>query len=910
MERILVLMSRIGSLFRRKELDVRLDEELRAHVDLAIAENMRRGMAPEEARTAALREFGGVTQTRERYRVQRGLPWVEQIVRDVRFAMRQLRKSPGFTLTAILTLTLGLGANTAVFSLINALLLRPLPVPHADELVVLRADSDDDGKYGPNYNSAAPLARALEKRHDVFDSVAAYTGMSRFQVRGASGSANVPGSIVSGQYFSVMETQPLMGRYLTPQDDQPGGGPGGYAVVISENFWRTWFSGAPDVLGRKLVIANAPFTVVGVMPKSFIGAAPTARPQIYAPMWAEPVIDAPSDSIAGGMHSWWLTVIARRKASVSLEQTNVALSAVSGRIVDEVAADKTAGDWTTDARKHHLHFVAEPGAKGYTYLREMFVKPLVAVFCLCGAMLLLACLNLASLLMARAAARERELATRLAMGATRGRLVQQLMVESLLIALLGTAAGVSAAPFVSGLLARMILPSYPGMPLVLDTTLDVRVLFFVALIAIVTTALIGLIPALRATSKNLNEQIKSGSNATTARESTRLLPRVLMGLEVALALMLVIGAGLLATSLTRLYTTGLGFEPKGIVNVNFEMDKQSLDGDTLVRWYQQFGDVLKRQPGVTSVSFASIPPMSGETWDSDLHTPSSSGDRDVYMNAVSPDYFLTMHIPILAGRDFQWNETKASGLKIVLSQSAAKIFFPNGSAVGQTVTGWKGSTYAGATYEVIAVVGDTRYRSIQEDPPAEGYVAITQSEEHKPSYTTVIRSAAPTAPLAAAVHALVARMAPDIPAPVMTTMDSTIDASIGAERMMATLAVFFAVSALLVTGIGLYGTLAYATARRTSEIGIRIALGAQRVKVVTMIFRENAWVAICGSALGLGIALFASRVLASFLYNTSVRDPWVLVGSVAALTLIASAASLIPAIRAASVDPIKALRAD
>jgi ABC-type antimicrobial peptide transport system permease subunit len=226
------------------------------------------------------------------------------------------------------------------------------------------------------------------------------------------------------------------------------------------------------------------------------------------------------------------------------------------------------------------------------------------------------------------------------------------------------------------------------------------------------------------------------------------------------------------------------------------------------------------------------------------------------------------------------------------------------------VTGWKGSTYAGATYEVIAVVGDTRYRSIQEDPPAEGYVAITQSEEHKPSYTTVIRSAAPTAPLAAAVHALVARMAPDIPAPVMTTMDSTIDASIGAERMMATLAVFFAVSALLVTGIGLYGTLAYATARRTSEIGIRIALGAQRVKVVTMIFRENAWVAICGSALGLGIALFASRVLASFLYNTSVRDPWVLVGSVAALTLIASAASLIPAIRAASVDPIKALRAD
>ncbi len=701
-----------------------------------------------------------------------------------------------------------------------------------------------------------------------------------------------------------------MGRYLTPQDDQPGGGPGGYAVVIGEDFWRTWFSGAPDVLGRKLTIANTPFTVVGVMPKKFIGAAPTSRPQIYAPMWAEPVIDAPSNSIAGGMHSWWLTVIARHKPGVSLEQTNAALSAISGSIVDEVGADTTGGEWAADARKHHLHFVAEPGAKGYTYLRAMFVKPLVAVFCLCGAMLLLACLNLASLLMARAAARERELATRLAMGATRRRLVQQLMVESLLIALLGTAAGVGAAPFVSSLLARMILPRYPGMSLVLDTTLDLRVLFFVALIAIVTTALIGLVPALRATSKSLNEQIKSGSNATMTRERTRLLPRVLMGLEVALALILVVGAGLLATSLTRLYSTGLGFEPKGIVNINFEMNKQSLDGQALVRWYQQFGDALTRQPGVASVSFASIPPMSGETWDSDLHTPSSSGDRDVYMNAVSPNYFLTMRIPILAGRDFQWNETAASGLKIILSESAARTLFPNGSAVGQRVTGWKGSTYAGATYEVIAVVGDIRYRSIQEDPPAEGYVAITQSEEHKPSYTAVIRSVGPATPLAAVARALVARMAPDIPAPVMTTLNSRIDGSIGAERMMATLAVFFAVSALLVTGIGLYGTLAYATARRTSEIGIRIALGAQRLRVVAMIFRENVWVAVCGSALGLGIALFASRVLASFLYNTSVRDPWILLGSVAALTLIASAASMIPAIRAASVDPMKALRAE
>ncbi|HEX8810648.1 MAG TPA: FtsX-like permease family protein, partial [Terracidiphilus sp.] len=649
---------------------------------------------------------------------------------------------------------------------------------------------------------------------------------------------------------------------------------------------------------------------VGVMPKSFIGAAPTARPQIYAPISAEPVIDAPTDMIAGGMHTWWMNVLARRKPGVSLEQTNAALSAVSGSILEEIAADKTGGEWATNERKHHMHFAVEPGARGYTYLRKLFVKPLIAVFCLCGAMLLLACLNLTSLLMARAAARERELATRLAMGATRRRLIQQLMVESLLIALLGTAAGVSVAPFVSGLLAAMILPRYPGMSLVLDTTLDLRVLFFVALTAIATTALVGLIPALRATSKSLNEQIKSGSHASTARERTRLVPRVLMGMEVALALILVIGAGLLATSLTRLYSTGLGFEPKGIVHIDFDMDKQPLDGDALTRWYQQFAETLKRQPGVEGVSFASIVPMSGTTWNKDFHTPVSNGDRETYINAVSPEYFRTMHVPILAGRDFRWNETRASGLKIILNQSAAKILFPNGNALGQTVTGWKGSTYGGATYEVIAVVGDTRYRSVQEYPPAEVYLTITQSEEHKPAYTTVIRTNGALAPLASAVRTLLAQMSPGIPAPVMTTMNSQIDNSIGAERMMATLAIFFAVSALLVTGIGLYGTLAYATARRTSEIGIRIALGAQRPQVVAMVFRENAWVAASGCLLGLGIALFSARVLASFLYNTSVRDPWILVGSVAALALIACAASLIPAIRAASVDPMKALRTE
>ncbi len=894
MEWIRVLLSRVASLFRRRRLDAELDEELHAHIELAIAENLRNGISPDQARTAALRALGGVTQTRETYRVQRGLPWLEQIARDVRFGLRQLAKSPGFTLTAILTLMIGLGANTAVFSLINALLLRPLPVPHAEELAVLHIDRSDD-QDGPSYDFSAPVVRALEKRQDVFQNIAGFT-WDDFQIRGSSGNVEVIGAEVSGQFFSVMEARPLLGRLLTPQDDQPGGTAGGFPVVISESFWRTWFNRTPDVLGRRITIDNAPFTIVGVMPKGFIGADSMRPAQIYAPLAAGPVIDAPYDNITAGV--WWLSVIARRRQGVSLEQANAALRATAGSLLDEAVPD---AEWIKDAREHHFQLAAESGSTGYTYLRARFRKPIIAVFWLCTAMLLLACLNLASLLMARSAARERELATRLAMGATRRRLVQQLLVESMIIATLGTAAGLLLAPFVNHALVAYVLANSHGATL--DVDLDLRVLVFVALAGIISTVAVGLIPALRATSGNLNEQIKSGSLTASSREHRSTLPRILLGLEVALALMLVFGAGLLATSLTRLYRVGLGFDPRGVVNIDLDMYKQSLAGEALVHWYQTYGDALRHLPGVGSVSFAQITPLGGEFITHSFRTPLSGGDRTVHINLIAPDYFQTMRIPILGGRDFRWSDTLASGRKIILNQSAARELFPGQNPLGQQIRSSRGPL------EVIAVAGDTHYESLRENSPPAVYYSITQNPNMKQSsYTAVVRTEGSPASLADFVRALTTRMAPDIPAPIMTKMSSVLDASISSERMMAMLAVFFAVCALLVTAIGLYGTLAYATARRTSEIGIRIALGAQRVQVVAMVFRENAWIAAGGSLLGLVIALLASRALASFLYGTSVRDPWVLVASVAALTFIASAASLIPAIRAARIEPITALR--
>lgn len=905
-ETLRIVSSRVAAFIHRSQLDRELDAELQSHIAHATDENMAHGMSRAEARIAALRSFGGITQTREAYRTSRGLPLFDQVVRDIRYGWRQLVRAPGFALTATLTLALGLGANTAVFSLINALLLRPLPVSHSDQLAILHIDESDND--GPDYNFNSPAFRALERRPDIFASTAAFFS-EKMQIHGTSGNQEVSGQLVSGQYFSTLQTPPLLGRYLTPADDRPGGTEG-YAAVISEGFWRTWFNSSSQVMGAKLIIANTPFTVVGVMPSSFFGADPTTHPSIFAPLSSEPVVDAPFDLITNGWSANWLNIIARRKLGTSLAQTNAALQAASYSIfLDSHPYPARLHEIQT----YHAQFAAESGSKGFTYLRTEFRKPLTVVFSLCGGVLLLACLNLASLLLARAAARERELATRLAIGASRLRLIRQLLTESLLIATLGTIAGLVVAPLASKMLAHLLLSRNPDT--VLDTSLDIRVFFFAALVTILSSILIGLLPALRATSGDLNDKIRSGSQTQSRRDSYRLLPRLVMGIQVSLALMLVTGAALLATSLTRLYRTNLGFDPKGLVHLQLDMDKQPLAGDALTRWYQQFADTLSHQPGVQAVSFESTTPLSGSTMTNTYRDQPNKEEHVVYLNDVAPGYFAAMKIPLLAGRDFKWDDTSSSGSKIILNRAAADLLFPSRNPVGLSIY-----AYDNTPYQVLGVVGDVHYLSIRKQTPPTVYFPITQEayshdengqlKPRKHSYIAVVRISGSPSIFASEAHSLISRMAPDIPAPPMTSMTAQIDQSISSERVMAMLATFFGLCALLVTAIGLYGTLAYATSRRTSEIGIRIALGAQRTHVVRLVFRENAWVAISGCAAGLVATLFASRALASILYSTSTHDPVILFASVASLMAVASAASLIPAIRAATIEPMEALRAE
>jgi len=889
-------MSRIASLLRRRRLDAELDEELHAHIEMATEENICRGMTQREARTAALREFGGVDQVREIYRMRRGLPWLEQLWRDLHFGARQLIRAPGFALTAVGTLALGLGANTAVFSLINGLLLKPLPVPHAEALTVVRSFRSDSSNF--SFFFSEPMFRAVAKRRDVFDPVAAFA-RTTLQVRNGPGTVEIPAALVSGTFFSMLETTPLKGRVLISADDRAGA-PGVYDAVISEGFWRSWFNADPNVVGRTLTIANQSFTVAGVMPKSFIGADPVQRPQIFLSIQAEPVVDAPYSSLKSGYRTFWLNILARRKAGITLEQANASLAAASNAVLEEATPD---AEIVKDYRTNHFRLAAEPGSNGFTYLRLAFRKPLTVVMALCGGVLLLACLNLTSLLLAKAAAREGEFATRLALGASRRRLVQQLLMESLMIAVLGTMAGLAAAPIVSRGLAVLLLGGQRNV--VLDTAPDFQVFGFAVLLTVVAAVLIGLLPALRATGGELNQQMKCGGR-NLGRDRHRLLPQLLMSVEVALALVMVVGAGLLAASLTRLYRTGLGFDPKGLVNLDLAMGKQPLEGDALLRWYQQYAEALAHHPGVKNLTYVGMTPISGGLEIKSLRTPYSSGDREIYANDVGPAYFATLRIPLQAGREFRWEDSVASGNKVILNETAAKTLFPGRNAIGQTIPDGENKD------EVIGVVADAHYLSVSGTPPPTAYTAMTQSSQKKGSYTMMVRLANENqaAALGDAARKLMMRMAPEVPEPVMTTMTEQIDDSISSERMMALLSVFFAACALLVTAIGLYGTLAYATARRTSEIGVRMALGAQRRQVVALVFGENAWVAIVGGAAGLGVALIAPRALESTLYSTSVRDPWVMAGSVVALTLVASAASLLPALRAASVEPMEALRTE
>jgi predicted permease len=841
------------------------------------------GMSEKDAADKAKRDFGGFEKWKEVCRDVGRWQMLDEFGRDLALAVRMLRKSPLFTVVALVTLTLAIGANTAIFSLMNALMLKTLPLQDVHRLVLLLQPQAPSG-YMFNY----PLFKEIERQSNSILDVFAFTRRG-LQLQGTEGISVVQGEFVSGRYFSALKVQPELGHWIGPSDDLPGV-PHGAVTVISDRFWRIRMNGDANVLGRRLVLNRAVFTVIGVMPEWFRGMSTDERPDIFLPLATEPVID-PFNLIKSGYRAWWLQAGGRLRDGISLEQAKAFLKANTPRFFE--------------TPPEHSLLSAEPGSRGMSRLRLRFKEPLLVLMGLVLLVLLVACLNLATLLMARGASRGRELTTRFALGASRGRLLRQLLTETLLLAIGGTVLGFAVSPLLARLLVTMLSEQHdPAAAIPLDVAPDMTVFLFTACIAILATVLTGIAPALRATGRVLEVSLREGSPALRSVERRRLWPRLIMSFEVALALVLVTGASLLGYSLVQLHASPVGFDPRGLVYLGMDLAKHPINTPGMGNAYREMADEIGRLPNVAAATVALGAPIESRGIEEDLHAP--GGELHHFRRSfVGPDYFRTMGARLLSGRELRWADGSPER-KVVVSRSAAKLLFPAGGELGRRIVFQDGKTEA----EVVGVVEDLKFAGLRDPaaPPVVYSEAAPQDALLGMSFSIVVRASGAPAPLINAAQHIVHRIVPDVPLAAAFSLEQLIDDSLTTERIMATLALFFGGLALLMTGIGLYGTLAYTTERRTGEIGIRLALGAMPKNIVSMVCAENGAIAVLGCVMGIGGAAATSKTIASFLYGVSPKDP--LVFGLAALLLlgVAAGASLVPALRAAKSDPIAAIR--
>jgi predicted permease len=885
---------RTAGLFNRNRREQELSEELEFHLALKQAQYQKGGAGPAESTHRARQDFGGLERWKERCRDASTIRPLEDLRRDLRLAIRMLRKSPTFTCVAVATLAAAISANTTIFSLMNAVLLKSVEVPRPDRLALLRIHP---GEYGYAFNY--PWFKRIEKESSSLMQTFAFAGRA-LRLKTGSGAEDLPTQLVSGSYFSALKVAPVLGRSITPQDDRPGT-PDGEVAVLSGAFWRSRFGSDPNILGRKLIINQTVFTIIGIMPDSFRGMDRDQRPGVFIPLESEPLIDAPFNSIAAGYQVWWMRIGARLRDGVSLEQAEAFLKANSRAIMQ--GKEMPPNFNFSGYKLSDLYLTAESGLAGYSLIRLRFAKPLEVLMVLVGLVLLVACLNLATLLIARAAARRREFSTRFALGASRFRLVRQLLTECLLLSLAGTAIGLPAALLLTRTLALLIAPQHEISSAQLDTTPDPIVFAFTAAIVVIATLATGVAPAFRSTGRELQNGPGESSSTLRPVERRRLWPHMLLAMEVAAALVLVTGASLLGYSFLKLHQLPLGFDAAGLVHLTIDTGHETLRRP-LPEMYRQITRRLQSLPSVSDVSICQVVPFSGSIAMTAVAVPGKS-QQPLWQNAVGPGYFRTMRTSLREGREFRWSDTGAAGRVAILNSSAEKALFPGGHALGQRVTNDGGKTML----EVIGIVDDTKYSSVRDaSPPVIYFPAMSFMDSRAPSFTFLLRTSGPAAPLIASATKLIHQNVPEIPLPVAITMQDTLNESLASERVLTILATFFGILALAITGIGLYGTLAYMTERRTGEIGIRIALGARPRNIAWLVCAENGAIALSGCAAGLIASLMASKLIASFLFGVTPRDPLALGAAVVALLIVIIAASVLPAAKATRIDPIAAIR--
>jgi putative ABC transport system permease protein len=896
------VLFRFAAFFRGRALDRELDEELQTHLDLATEENLERGLPPDEARAAALRSFGGVLRTKEDYVRQRGLPFLDVFGQDFGYALRQLANAPAFTLTAVVTLALGIGANTAVFSLLHAVLLRSLPVSHPEELArIVIADPGSDNPWNQNVGLSWQMVEELRAQQRSFTDISAWNGTA-FSMRDEQGTLRLySGALVSGNGFSVLGVRPLLGRLLVPSDDVAGGPPQGWPVVLSYGFWQDRFRGDPGVVGRAITVSDAPVTIVGVLPAGFEGVTTGFAPKMYMPIQFMAVIYGAED--LNNPLNLGFVALARLKPGVSLREAHAEIGSRRKALFEA----RLPPEFLTMPEVQRSVLLVKPGHNGWTFLRVQFLRPLMMLQGLVGIVLVLCCVNLAGLLLAKTYGRQHEFAVRAAIGAGRFRLFRQYLTESFLLAGLGSALGVLLAWMGSRLIVGFMTTA--GAQEGISLQPDRSVLFTTGALAVVATLLFGTLPALFAARSDPGALMKS--RATVGR-GRGVAGRAFVPVQIGLSLLLVVAAGLFVESLKRTRTGPMGFNPEGILIVTANFQHLPAKGDAMVDLYQKMTERLEQQPGMQSAAVTWFTPMTGDSATAAFaavgHGPEPPQDPRTAYNYVGPGYFQTLQIRRLAGREFQNSDRDQT--VCILNRSAAAFFFPGEDALGQNVRNTDDRQLTKpVACRVVGVVADAKYASLKEPAPKTIYVPITKDANGLPTMVFLMRARS-HADAAVAYRKVLAELAPTTPLLVFLPLAEQIDQLLGTDRLLSLLSSFFGGLALLLSGIGLYGLLATNVARRRNEIGLRMALGALRSDVVRMVLREAGSLLAVGMLLGAVATVLAGRAMPSFLYETSPADPRILLGSAALLTLVALLAAWIPAHRAAGTDPTQALRAD
>ena len=831
-----------------------------------------------------------------------------RIASDFRYAVRNLRRSPMFTAVAVLSLALGIGANTAIFTLLDQLILRLLPVRAPEQLVMIWSTGPHMGNNRGSRASSYPMYQDYQKKAEAFSYVFCRYGTSLSLSFGGH-TERVEGELVSGNYFQALGVKPALGRLFTPDEDDRvyKGHP---VAVLSHQFWMTRFGGDPAVIGQKIIVNDYPMTVVGVSAAGFTGLDPARSPQVRVPIQMKPLMTPGQDDM-GARRSQWIQMFARMKPGYTVERAAASLQPLFTQILRDELTQKEMRETSAFNRDRFLKrkVQLEQAANGYSQMRRDYGTALVVLMCMVGLVLLIACFNVANLLIARALARQKEVAVRLAVGASKWQLIRQLLIESLVLSVAGGAAGLLlSVAMIRGLLH--FLPN-DGAPLMLKADPDARVLLFNAALALLTGVLFGLAPAVQALRVDLWNTLKDVVGTVSGAGSGVRLRKGLVTAQVAFSFLLLVGSGLFVRTLANLKQQNPGFHDIERV-LSFQVDP-ALNGYSIARlqnFYERLVANVRATPGVTSAGYAMVPVLAGNEWDSSMsvegHVNQDGEDIQAFMNGISNDYWKTMGVKIIEGRDFTPHDAGKDITVAIVNRKFARHFFGDRSAIGRHI-GFGGGKNTKLPIEIVGVTEDTLYEGPREGTRRQVFVPFLQSE-YPIGAVFYVRTALDSESMFNTMRSKVRELDADMPVYEMKTLNRQLDETLSTERLIAALSAAFGLLATVLAALGLYGVMAFVVARRTKEIGLRMALGAPRGEVVWMVMRETLWLVGIGLAIGIPAALALSKYVSKQLYGVQSTDIWSGAAALVILAAVAAGAGLLPARRASTIDPIQALR--